>query len=310
MKNTSVLLIGVSLLAGAAGFVLFAPGPRPARFAARPHRGARMKTATAMASGVRPGLTATITIRPCTPARSRSATSRTTTAMALSMMGLAARRRPWIQPRARARGILPDGKRSRGSGREAGSPGGWLGVRHGSLRSHQCPLSGVCERGCVCRACAGKFKCAGPLFDDPAFADYPVIHVSWKQATQFCAFAGGRLPSEAEWERAAAGSDAPRTYPWGESPPDCTKANFAGCVGDTDRAGRRVAGQSPYGAFDMAGNVWEWTADWYDAGYYSRSPRRDPVGRNSRTLKVMRGGCWISGKILCAPAAARPNCPI
>jgi len=104
-----------------------------------------------------------------------------------------------------------------------------------------------------------------------------VIHVSWKQATQFCAFAGGRLPSEAEWERAAAGSDAPRTYPWGNSPPDCTKANFAGCVGDTDRVGRRVEGQSPYGAFDMAGNVWEWTADWYDAGYYSR------------------GGCWASG---------------
>ena len=66
-------------------------------------------------------------------------------------------------------------------------------------------------------------------------------------------------------------------------------------MGDTDRVGRRVAGQSPYGAFDMAGNVWEWTADWYDAGYYAHSPSNDPVGPASGTLKVMRGGCWVSG---------------
>jgi formylglycine-generating enzyme required for sulfatase activity len=156
------------------------------------------------------------------------------------------------------------------------------------------------------RACVSAGTCAPPslpssnarghYFDDPRFADYPVIHVSWKQAVQFCAFAGGRLPSEAEWERAAAGSDAPRTYPWGDSPPDCAKANFAGCVGDTDRVGRRVAGQSPYGAFDMAGNVWEWTADWYEASYYAHSPSQDPVGPAAGTLKVMRGGCWVSGE--------------
>ncbi len=132
-------------------------------------------------------------------------------------------------------------------------------------------------------------------FDQPAFAEYPVIFVSWKQAWAFCAFAGGRLPTEAEWERAAAGSEAPRTYPWGESPPDCAKANFAGCVGDTDRVGRRPAGQSPYGAFDLAGNVWEWTADFYDPGYYRASPAADPTGPATGTLKVMRGGCWVSG---------------
>jgi formylglycine-generating enzyme required for sulfatase activity len=133
-------------------------------------------------------------------------------------------------------------------------------------------------------------------FDDAAFADYPVIFVSWPQAQAFCAFAGGRLPTEAEWERAAAGSEQPRTYPWGESPPDCAKANFAGCVGDTDRVGRRLAGQSPYGAFDMAGNVWEWTADFYDAGYYRQGPAQDPTGPATGTLKVMRGGCWVSGE--------------
>jgi formylglycine-generating enzyme required for sulfatase activity len=155
------------------------------------------------------------------------------------------------------------------------------------------------------QACVRAEACTSPslqssnarthYFDDPAFADYPVIFVAWKQAQAFCAFAGGRLPTEAEWERAAAGSESPRTYPWGESPPDCSKANFAGCVGDTDRVGRRPAGQSPYGAFDMAGNVWEWTADWYDATYYHQSPGQDPTGPAQGTLKVMRGGCWVSG---------------
>jgi formylglycine-generating enzyme len=154
------------------------------------------------------------------------------------------------------------------------------------------------------QACVQAGACARPslagssmrtrYFDDAAYADYPVIFVSWAQAQAFCSFAGGRLPSEAEWERAAAGSE-PRTYPWGESAPDCSKANFAGCAGDTDRVGRRTAGQSPYGAFDMAGNVWEWTADWYEADYYGASPSQDPPGPASGALKVMRGGCWVSG---------------
>jgi len=169
------------------------------------------------------------------------------------------------------------------------------------------------------QACVRAGACAAPslqssnarahYFDDPAFADYPVIFVSWKQAQAFCAFAGGRLPSEAEWERAAVGSDSPRTYPWGESPPDCAKANFAGCVGDTDRVGRRLAGASPYGALDMAGNVWEWTADWYDAGYYSASPGQDPRGPESGRLKVMRGGCWVSGESTLRTTCRKPSLP-
>jgi eukaryotic-like serine/threonine-protein kinase len=154
-------------------------------------------------------------------------------------------------------------------------------------------------------ACMQAGACAAPAllssftrpayFSAPELADYPVIHVSWGQAESFCAWAGGRLPTEAEWERAARGTADARTFPWGDSPPDCNKANFAGCVGDTDRVGRRPAGQSPYGAFDMAGNVWEWTADWYEAGYYSRSPEQDPTGPDTGHLKVMRGGCWVSG---------------
>ena len=169
------------------------------------------------------------------------------------------------------------------------------------------------------QACVRAGACAAPslsssntrahYFDDPTFADYPVIFLSWKQAQAFCAFVGGRLPTEAEWERAAAGSEIPRTYPWGESPPDCSKANFAGCVGDTDRVGRRPAGQSPYGAFDMAGNVWEWTADWYDAAYYRTSPVQDPTGPAQGSLKVMRGGCWVSGESTLRTSCRKPSLP-
>ncbi len=149
-------------------------------------------------------------------------------------------------------------------------------------------------RACSAPALASSFTRA-QYFGAEAFADYPVVHVSWGQATSFCAWAGGRLPTEAEWERAARGTADARTYPWGDSPPDCTKANYAGCVGDTDRVGKRPAGQSPYGAFDMAGNVWEWTSDWYEAGFYGRSPEQDPAGPDMGHLKVMRGGCWASG---------------
>jgi formylglycine-generating enzyme required for sulfatase activity len=137
-------------------------------------------------------------------------------------------------------------------------------------------------------------KTRASYFGNPEFDEYPVIHVSWQQAAEFCSFAGGRLPSEAEWERAAKGSGTPRTYPWGDEPPDCTRANMTGCVGDTDKVGAREAGRSPVGADDMAGNVWEWTQDWYDASYYEHSPEAQPVGPSTGTLKVMRGGCWVS----------------
>lgn len=158
------------------------------------------------------------------------------------------------------------------------------------------------------RACVASGKCTAPrlgsshlresYFGDVAFADYPVIFVDHGQAETFCKAEGGRLPTEAEWERAAKGTDAPRTFPWGEKTPDCTLANMGGpgsCVGDTDRVGRRPEGASPYGANDMAGNVWEWTSDWYEADYYQHSPLANPHGPSTGKLKVMRGGCWVSG---------------
>jgi eukaryotic-like serine/threonine-protein kinase len=159
-----------------------------------------------------------------------------------------------------------------------------------NARYAQCVAAGKCKPPALTSS-----KTRPQYYGDSRFADYPVIYVSHQQATDFCAFAGGRLPTEAEWERAAKGTDGPRKYPWGNSDPDCNKANFAGCVGDTDVVGVREAGASPYGVMDMAGNVWEWTSDWYDAGYYKNSPAIDPKGPSSGKLKVMRGGCWVSG---------------
>ncbi|MGC4115987.1 MAG: SUMF1/EgtB/PvdO family nonheme iron enzyme [Myxococcales bacterium] len=159
------------------------------------------------------------------------------------------------------------------------------------------------------RACVKAGVCTPPAlttshrraryFDAPEFDDYPVIFVSWRQAEQFCRFAGGRLPTEAEWEKTARGpAPEAREFPWGNEEPDCLRANLGGakaCVNDTDRVGRRPAGASPFGALDLAGNVWEWVGDWYDAKYYAQSPGHDPQGPASGNLKVMRGGCWDSG---------------
>jgi formylglycine-generating enzyme required for sulfatase activity len=159
------------------------------------------------------------------------------------------------------------------------------------------------------RACVKANACVVPklrssnlrtdYFDNDRFADYPVIFVAAPEAEAFCRFAGGRLPSEAEWEKAARGpSPSLNRFPWGDREPDCSLANLGGtasCLGDTDHVGRRPLGQSPYGAMDMAGNVWEWVADWYAADYYRDAPLRDPKGPDSGSLRVIRGGCWESG---------------
>jgi formylglycine-generating enzyme required for sulfatase activity len=129
-------------------------------------------------------------------------------------------------------------------------------------------------------------------FNNPEFKDYPVVYVTWGQAKTYCEWTGRRLPTEAEWERAARGDDM-RTFPWGEDKADYRFANFNMLVTDTSRVGSYPLGASPFGVLDMAGNVAEWTNDIYSPTFYASALEMfNPVGptSSSNLRRVVRGG--------------------
>ncbi len=128
--------------------------------------------------------------------------------------------------------------------------------------------------------------------------NHPATYVIWYDAVAFCNWFSQEsghiisLPTEAEWEKAARGTDG-RTYPWGQGI-DSTRANYWGKEKgkETTPVDAHPAGISPYGALDMAGNIWEWINDWYDADYYAKSPAENPTGPQDTGSKVVRGGSW------------------
>lgn len=141
-------------------------------------------------------------------------------------------------------------------------------------------------------------------YDNPQFANYPVVWVDYQKAAAYCAWAGRSLPTEAEWEKAARGSSG-NIYPWGNTPPAINLANFGLNVGDTTPVNDYPAGASPFGALNMAGNVWEWVSDWY--GDYPHTAQQDPTGPNTGTWRVLRGGSFSDNEFLSATYRGNHN---
>ncbi len=150
----------------------------------------------------------------------------------------------------------------------------------------------------------------GPESDLEGRADHPVVHVSWDDAQAFCAWSGTRLPTEAEWECAARGGLVHHRFPWGDElePGGEHRMNvFQGRFPERDTGADGFVGTAPvgsyepngHGLFDMTGNVWEWTADWFDPGSYARSPRADPRGPARGQARVMRGGSYLCHASYC-----------
>ncbi len=157
------------------------------------------------------------------------------------------------------------------------------------------------------KACVDAGACTAPTVPDsssrdfyygnPEYDEFPIVNVDWLQADALCAWEGKRLPTEAEWMKAARGPDDTRKHPWGDDTPTCDLVNYwegmDGCFEDTLVVGSIPSGASSYGVMNMGGNVSEWVSDWYSNDYYSISPSENPTGPDTGTEKVCLGGDFI-----------------
>ena len=146
----------------------------------------------------------------------------------------------------------------------------------------RCVAAGVCEEPTIVNLCN---------WDGGVPDTHPINCMTWTSAQAYCEWAGLRLPTEAEWEQAARGADG-RTYPWGEGTGHDLANYREGSGRATEPVGSHPEGTSPYGVHDLAGNVWEWVADWHAPDYYARSPRANPPGPLHGDRRVLRGGSW------------------
>ncbi len=164
--------------------------------------------------------------------------------------------------------------------------------------------------------CVRARRCKEPAMEryrDPGFAEYPVADVNWYDAQNFCRWIGGRLPTEAEWEKAASWDtekEVKRRYPWGDEFDDSKCNTYESGITDAKPVGSYPEGASPYSVMDMVGNVWEWVADWYDEDYYSQSPPGNPPGPDSGISKVLRGGSWYNFRISARTSYRYHNAPV
>jgi formylglycine-generating enzyme required for sulfatase activity len=156
------------------------------------------------------------------------------------------------------------------------------------------------------KACVNTGSCNPPAsgsgtysrsnyYDQAQYANYPVVNVTWFDARDYCAWVGERLPTEAEWEKAARGDDG-RIFPWGNSF-NSSRANTQDRgTSAIQPVGQYSNGASPYGILDMSGNVWEYVFDWFDPDYYTDSPAQDPAGPNSSPTnqRVLRSGSYAN----------------